>query len=421
MTGATAIDLENLPDAPSLEAEAGASAFRKAAIVTGIAGALLAFGWLIDDSPGKRQFYYSYLWGYVWALSVSLGALFWNIFHHVAAAGWSVGIRRTFENITRAIPVLAVLFIPVAIGHHTIFKWADATDMKNGKEVWLSSGFFLFRFVVYFGVWIAYSYSLRKWSLQSDATEDLEERKKLLRKMEFYAPSGLLLLALTSTFAAFDLMMSLNYHWFSTIFAVIFWADSIRGSLCSCVLFVLGLRSAGYLRNTVTSEHFHDMGKLMLAFTVFWAYVAFCQYFLYWYGNMPEETKWYWDRRADTWYQMSILLPICYFGVPFLVLLPRGNKRNPKTIGFVAAWVVFFQMFHLYWEIMPEGLKATVHDRPSAGVSVHWLDVASIVGFGGAMVCSVLYGYRHYPLIPIRDPRLAESIHHEVDEFGDPK
>jgi hypothetical protein len=118
---------------------------------------------------------------------------------------------------------------------------------------------------------------------------------------------------------------------------------------------------------------------------------------------------------------MSVLLPICYFAVPFLILLPRGNKRNPKVIGFVAAWILFFEMFHLYWEIMPEGLKATVHDRPSAGVSVHWMDIASIVMFGGVMIACVLQGFRNHALIPIRDVRLAESIHHEVDEFGDPK
>ncbi|MCE9534151.1 MAG: hypothetical protein K8T89_23990 [Planctomycetes bacterium] len=420
MSSATAIAIEHLPDAPRLDPNVGDTLFQKVGIVTAVAGAALLVGWVIDDTPGKRQFYYSYLWGYMWALSVALGALFWNLIHHVTAAGWSVGIRRIFENIHRALPVLAVLFIPIAIGIGTIYKWSHADDLKNGKQIWLSPAFFLIRIAIYFSVWILYSNLMRKWSLQCDATDDLEERKKIQRKMEFYAPSGVLLLALTATFAVFDLVMSLNYHWFSTIFGVIFWADSIRGSLVSCVLIVLALHSAGYLKHTITREHFHDMGKLMFGFTVFWTYVSFSQYFLYWYGNIPEETKFYWDRRAGSWYLMSILLPICFFGVPFLILLPRGNKRNPKVIGFVAAWVLAFQMFHLYWEIMPEGLKANVHDRPSAGFSPHWLDAASIVMFGGVMIGSVLYGFRNHSLIPIRDVRLGESIHHEVDEFGDP-
>jgi len=252
-----------------------------------------------------------------------------------------------------------------------------------------------------------------------DATEDLEERKKILRKLEWYAPSGIALLALTATFAAFDLIMSLNYHWFSTIFGVIFWADCIRGSLVSCLLIVIAMHSAGYLKHTITREHFHDIGKLMFGFTVFWTYVSFDQYFLYWYGNIPEETKFYWDRRHGSWYTLSILLPICYFAVPFLILLPRGNKRNPKIIGFTAAWVLFWQMTHLYWEIMPEGLKPGVHDHPTAGVSIHWMDLASIVMFGSVIVGSVVYGFRKDNLIPIRDIRLDESLHHEVDEFGD--
>ena len=336
------------------------------------------------------------MWGYTWALSLALGALFWNLIFHVTAAGWSVGIRRIFENIHRALPLLAVLFIPIAAGIGTIYKWSHADDLKNGKQVWLSPAFFLVRFAVYFAVWITYSHVMRKWSLQCDATEDIEERKAIQRKMEWYAPSGLLLLALSSTFAVFDLVMSLNYHWFSTIFGVIFWADCIRASLVSCVLIVVAVHAAGYLRHTVTREHFHDMGKLMFGFTVFWTYVSFAQYFLYWYGNIPEETKWYWDRREGSWYTMSILLPICYFGVPFLILLPRGNKRSPRIIGFVAAWVLFWQMAHLYWEIMPEGLKTTVHDKPSSGVAVHWLDVASIVLFGGIMIGCVVSGFRHH-------------------------
>ncbi len=365
---------EDLPDAPHFDPDKALGALAKVAFVSGAAAAVLLTGWLVDDTPGRRQFYYSYLWGYTWALSVALGALFWNLIHHVTAAGWSVGIRRVFENVHRALPVLAVLFVPIALGLDTLFKWSQADDLKHGKQVWLSHAFFLGRMIFYFAVWIAYSSALRRWSLLCDSSEDIKERKRLQRRMEWWAPSGLLLLALTSTFAAFDLIMSLNYHWFSTIFGVIFWADGVRSSLAFCVLIVLGLHGAGYLRSTITREHFHDMGKLLFGFTVFWAYVAFAQYFLYWYGNIPEETKWYWDRRAGSWYAFSMMLPIGCFAVPFFVLLPRGCKRNPTIIGFAAAWILLWEMAYLYWQIMPEGLKAHVHDRPAAGVSLHWMD-----------------------------------------------
>jgi hypothetical protein len=361
-----------------------------------------------------------------------LGALLWNLIHHVTAAGWSVGHRRIFENITRALPFLAILAIPILVGLDSIYKWTHAEDLKNGKGIWLSKPFFAIRLAIYFGIWMLYSRYFRNLSLKMDETESFEERKGMLKRLEWWAPSGVLLLGLTATFAAFDVIMSLNYTWFSTIFGVIYWADGIRASLSLCILIAIALRTKGYLQNTITPEHFHDMGKLMFGFTVFWAYVSFSQYFLYWYGNMPEETKFFLDRRytetiqdgekiliPSTWYTMSVLLAVCYFGVPFLALLRRDCKRNPKILGLVAAWVLFFQLFHQYWEIMPEGLKDHVHDHPRSGVNLHWMDLASVVFFAGIILQSVLYGLRNSHMIPIRDPRLSESLHHEVDEFGD--
>ena len=354
-------------------------------------------------------------------LSLSLGALFWILIHHLTAAGWSAAIRRIYENCTRMIPVLLALLFRSSSAWTPFINgiMRAKVNWNMGRASGSSAPFFIVRILIYFSIWIGYSHLLRKQSILMDRTSGFEDRKAILRKCEWWAPSGILLLGLTSTFAAFDLMMSLNYLWFSTIFGVIFWADSIRGSLCLCVLTVLALHYAGYLRNTVNREHFHDMGKLMFGFIVFWTYVAFAQYFLYWYGNMPEETIFYWDRRVGSWNTMSILLPICYFAVPFILLLPRGNKRNPRIIGFVAAWVMLFHAMHLYWEIMPEGLKTGVKDHPEKGVSIHWLDVASIFMFGSIMASCILYGFRNYPIIPVRDPRLQESIHHEVDEFGD--
>jgi hypothetical protein len=231
----------------------------------------------------------------------------------------------------------------------------------------------------------------------------------------------MVLLGLTSTFAAFDLMMTLNHHWFSTIYGVCFWAGSIRASLSVCVLTVLAFHVAGYLRNTVTREHFHDMGKLMFGFTVFWAYVNFAQYFLIWYGNIPEETQWYIHRRHEDWYLMTILLPICHFAIPFFFLLPRSNKRNPLAIGLAATWILFFHGYDLYFQIMPESLKASVGDLPKEGwvESLSWVTFASVLFFIGVIVSTTLFGLRQAPLIPIRDPRVWESVNWENDEYGD--
>lgn len=414
---------ESLPDQPRLAADRAENLLRNFCIVAGIAAVLMVIGLFLDDSPGKSRFLFSYLFGYVLCLDISLGALFWVLIHHVADAGWSTVIRRIFENMTRTLVVLAGLFLPIAISvlaeDGGLYKWADAEACASDplwqkKQAYLNPVFFIFRFAVFFAIWLAYSITLRKWSLQQDETGDV----RLSRSMQWLAPSGVLLLGLTATFTAFDLIMSLNYTWFSTIFGVYFWAGGIRGSMTTCILIVLALRSAGYLRNTVTSEHLHDMGKLMFGFTVFWTYIAFSQYFLIWYGNIPEETQWYARRREGDWFFMSIFLPICYFVIPFFLLLPRANKRNPLTIGIASAWILFFHMYDLYWQIQPE-LSDRVGGAVKGEIPLRMTDLASVVMFLSILGICTLWGLKQYPIIPIRDPRLQESIHFENDEFGD--
>jgi hypothetical protein len=220
--------------------------------------------------------------------------------------------------------------------------------------------------------------------------------------MQWWAPSGVALLGLTATFFAFDVLMSLQYSWFSTIYGVYFWTGGIRGSLATCVLVVLSLRSAGYLRNTITIEHLHDVAKIMFGFTVFWAYIAFSQYFLIWYGNVPEETQFYLLRWNGSWYGLSIMLPILYFVLPFFMLLPRAHKRSPKWLAFVSAWILVMHAYDLYWQILPVLHQDTIH--------FHWLDVAAPVFMFSVLLLSTIWGFMKYPLIPIRDARLGETI-----------
>src|SRR5262249_2960109 len=213
------------------------------------------------------------------------------------------------------------------------------------KGLYFSTPFLLARLALYFGVWVAYSVAMRNWSTR----QDYEGGAALTRKMQWWAPSGVALLGLTTTFFAFDVLMSLQYTWFSTIFGVYFWAGGIRGSLAAVVLVVLALRRGGYLRHTITMEHLHDVAKIMFGFTVFWAYIAFAQYFLIWYGNMPEETQFYLLRRNGAWYPMSILLPILYFVVPFFMLLPRAHKRNAYWLALISVWILAMHAYDLYW------------------------------------------------------------------------
>jgi hypothetical protein len=269
------------------------------------------------------------------------------------------------------------------------------------KATYFAGPFFVLRLVAYFGVWVAYSSAMRNWSAEQDRVGGAE----LTRKMHWWAPSGVVLLGLTTTFFAFDVLMSLQYTWFSTIFGVYFWTGGIRGSLSTAVLLVLFLRAAGYLRHTITMEHLHDAAKLMFAFTVFWAYIAFAQYFLIWYGNMPEETQFYLLRRNGAWYWASMLLPVLNFGVPFFLQLPRAAKRNSVMVGVAAAWILLTHAFDLYWQVLPVLHRDTIH--------FHWLDVAAPVFALSVVALSAVWGLRRVPLIPVRDARLNETIGYE--------
>jgi hypothetical protein len=413
---------DGLPDSVApLSRDAVASGVRILFAVLLATGLML----LIGAAIGPKQFFHSYLFGYVFALDIALGALFWVLIHHVSDAGWSVGLRRVFENVTRAIPVLAVLFVPVLIGTFTgnLHAWYDFAhgpepstethpeltppELDHLKHLWhvkhtyFATTFLLARLALYFGVWIAYSVAMRRWSVRQDAVGGAV----LTRKMQWWAPSGVALLGLSTTFFAFDVLMSLQYSWFSTIYGVYFWVGGIRGSLATCVLIVLALRTAGHLRNTITMEHLHDVAKLMFGFTVFWAYIGFAQYFLIWYGNMPEETQFYLLRRNGAWYEMSVLLPILYFVVPFFMLLPRAHKRSPRWLAVIAVWVLVMHAYDLYWQIMPVLHQDTVHP--------HWLDFASPVFMFGVLIAATGWGFLKLALIPVRDARLNEAVGYE--------
>lgn len=400
-----------LPDDVAPLGDRAAGAVRTLLVIFGVAGIALIAGALADD---RRQFFYSYLFGYVLALDISLGALFWVLIHHVSDAGWSAGLRRAFENLTRAIVPLALLFLPVLVGIYTgsLHDWygfitapepADPHQQHQWhvKHLYFSAPFFLLRIVLYFGVWIALSTAMRRWSER----QDREGGAELALRMRRWAPLGVVLLALTSTFFAFDLLMSLQFSWFSTIFGVYFWAGGIRGSLSAAVLLVLALHAAGFLRRTITREHLHDAAKLMFGFTIFWAYIAFAQYFLIWYGNMPEETQFYLLRRNGAWYWASMLLPVLNFGVPFFLQLPRAAKRNSVMLAVAAAWILLTHAFDLYWQVLPVLHRDTIH--------FHWLDVAAPVFTLSVVALSAVWGLRQVPLIPVRDARLNETIGYE--------
>jgi hypothetical protein len=335
--------------------------------------------------------------------SIGAGALGWLMLHHLTGAVWSVALRRLLENLTRPLVWISFFFIPVAMNLRLWYPWADWSRVSADPElarktVWLNPLFFDIRMAVYLASWALLALILGRTSDHQDRTGDPAADRLMQRTSSW----GTLVLGVTSSLAAFDWLMSLAPHWSSTIFGVYFWAGSLVSSLAALVVVTLAFRSAGWLRSTITVEHFHDLGKLLFGFVIFWAYIAFSQYFLIWYANFPEETAWYVTRRSGIWNTLSWALVLGHFVVPFLLLLFRTTKRNPYWLGFAAIWILFFHYIDLYWLVMPA--------LSPEGVLPHWLDASVLFALTFTCAAVVARACQKRPLVPIGDPHLAESI-----------
>ncbi len=370
------------------------------AAVLGVVGAaaLVVFG---HQSIGR--FLQSYLVSFTYFLSLSLGALFFVLLHHVTRAGWSVVVRRLAEGMAVLFPVLAVLAVPILLGMHDLYSWsrpgATAHDsVLAGKAGYLNPTFFVIRLAVYFAAWWLLGRYFFKRSVEQDRTGDPNMTVTLTRRS---AP-GMVLYAFAVNFCAFDLLMSLDPHWFSTIFGVYLFSSSVVGFLAVLPHVTHWLQHHKQLLHSVTIEHFHDMGKLLFAFIVFWAYIAFSQYMLMWYGNMPEETEWYLKRQTGGWTWVSLLLVFGHFLIPFLVLIFRGAKRNVHVLLIASAWVALMHWVDIYWLIVPE--------LSPSKVSLGLMDLFCMLAVGGVYAAAWVLKMRRHSLVPVNDPRLAESL-----------
>lgn len=370
------------------------------ALTLGIAGLVLCIiGYFVDPA----QMFHSYLTSFAFWTTLSLGALFFVMLHHLTNSTWSIVIRRMVETIMAVLPYMAILFIPILIGMNELYHWTDSEAVAGDhllqhKSPYLNTGFFIIRTIVYFVIWTALARMLYKTSISQDRGFQQGQIQKL-RKIS--AP-GMVLFALSVTYAAFDWLMSQDAHWYSTIFGVYVFAGGLVSALAFIAFMSLFLRRRGILSDSITTEHYHDLGKLIFAFMVFWAYVAFSQYFLIWYANIPEETIWFHYRYRGSWKFVSLLLVFGYFVIPFIILISRGAKRNLTLMKIMAGWLLFMHWVDLYWIIMPN------HKSLNAWIS--WMDVTAMAGIGGIYLWLFWRRFIKHPLVPVNDPRLEASI-----------
>ncbi len=362
----------------------------------------------------KDRAMFSYLWAFEVALSIALGALGWVMIDHVARTGWSTVIRRISETIAVTLPLFAILFIPIAtLGFHSLYPWSHETDEILARKRWfLNDGFFYGRALAYLIIWSGLSWFFYKNSTKQDSMTDPASRDAVTRSMWKMAGPGLILWAFSLSFQAIDWLMSLQPHWYSTIFGVYFFAGAILSFFAFTVLVSIGLQNAGVLKEAITAEHFHDMGKLVFGYTVFWAYIAFSQFMLIWYANLPEETIFYISRLSGGWQWVSYGLPVAHFVVPFLFLLSRQIKRNRTLLGAAAVWVLVMQCVDLYWLVLPN-FGAHGEGTHEAHFAPNWSDATALIGVVGAFLAVFGYFLKRNKVIAINDPRLEESLVHE--------
>ncbi len=376
--------------------------FGSLALIAGALGiALSAYGWFLHE----KQFYFSWLVSFFFWLSIGLGGLFFVMLHHIVAARWSVVLRRLSEDAMMTIPFMAILFLPVLAGMQDLFHWTHEEEViidyaLRVKEPYLNVGFFVVRAVIYFGIWGVLAWLLWRVSRQQDARHNPPQ----IERMRRISAIGLILFAFTITFASFDWFMSLDPHWYSTIFGVYVFAGLMLAIVSFLTLLTIRLRAGGVLQGVVTSEHDHDLGKLLFAFVIFWGYMAFSQYFLIWYANIPEETVWMLHRWQGSWKTVSLILIFGHFVVPFFVLFPQETKRNRVVLAIMSVWILLVHWIDIYWLAMP-----TL--RPH-GAHITWIDMTSFIGIGGVFVWLVWRRLSANPLVPISDPKLEGSIDH---------
>jgi hypothetical protein len=373
------------------------------ATVVGAAGlAVTGLGAAVFDA---RRALYAYLVAFAYWLGIALGALILLGALHASNARWSVVLRRFVEHVPAALPLLLVLFVPIVLGSRHLFPWTsdalegELRELVAHKRPWLNLPFFVARGIFYFVTWVVVAELLRRWSLRQDGTGGVT----LTRWQRRLGAGSLPLLALTLSFAAFDWLMSIDPRFYSTIFGVYWFAGSFLAIFA--VIIIAGVLT----RNDPTQfgahmnvEHFHSLGKFLLAFTAFWAYIAFSQFLLIWIANVPEEVPWFILRIDGGWGVVGAILAAFQFLVPFFLLLSRDLKRSPRALAWVAAWVLLMHWVDLYWLVMP-------HLDPAGPRPSLW-DLSAFVGVGGLTVAFAVARMRGTLAIPARDPYIEDSL-----------
>ena len=372
-----------------------------------IVGVIFLLVFLAGAFVNIEQFYRAYLIGFVFWVGITLGCLGLLMLQFLTSGAWGTVIRRVLEAGTRTLPLMIVLFVPLAVfGLSHIFHWVHPELIKEeavrkiveAKHAYLNPSFFWIRAGVYFLFWGALTYFLNKWSRENDRTAD----KKFLSWLTKLSGPGIVFFVFTVSFASFDWVMSLDPEWFSTIFGLLFVVNWVLSAFAFVITAMVLLSTRKPMLGVVAPAHFHDLGKLLLAFVMLWAYFSFSQYLIIWSGNIPEETKWYLHRLRGGWGYVGLAIVLLHFALPFVLLLSRDLKRNARALMWVAIMVFIMRFIDLLWLIVPEFHRGQLQ--------FGWMDFVAPIGIGGIWLWYFTWELKKRPLFPFNDPGLEEAI-----------
>ncbi len=369
----------------------------------GAVGLLLSIAGYFASEELHKQFFFSYLVSFTFFTGISLASVFMVMFHHITKSKWGVVVRRIPETFGANIWIWAIMIIPILLGMHSLYHWSHeeavaADKILKAKSAFLNPTFFTIRQVIYFAIWGFVGHKLYKASVELEKTGDWGITV-LMRKLSAFP---IVLFGFSIAFAGFDWLMSLDPHWFSTMFGVYFFAISFQSFWAIMILMVFFLHRNGYLKNTIGQVHIYDLGAWLFAFTIFYAYIAFSQFLLIYYANLPEETLWFYHRLEGSWKYIAFGLLLFRFLLPFLTLLNREQKHRKGVLMFVSSTVVIMHFLEIYWIAMP---TLSAH-----GIHFSWMDITTFLGLGGIFFGLFFWRFKQNSMIPENDPKLEECL-----------
>ncbi len=379
---------------------------RRALMVGALGVGATAIGFFAGG--GGVAFYRAYLVGWLWTVAIALGLFALNMIQHISGGDWGVVMRRVMEASGRTLPFFIVAGLPLAFGLEHLYSWVSPEVGPDGayvdallehKRAYLNTSAFLTRALIYFAGWTLIAYTLSYWSNRHDETGN--ESYKV--NMQRLSAGGMVFYVLSTTLAAVDWIMSLDPHWFSSLFGFAFVAGQALSACAFIVPMMLFLSTRQPMDKVVTSKHFHDYGKLTLAGIMVWAYFMISQYLIIWSGNLPEEITWYIDRSSNGWQTLSVMLIVCHFALPFLILLSADLKKRGKMLVLVSVWILVMRWLDFYWQAAPSLTEEA---------AFHWLNLTVPVGLGGFWLALLISQFKTRNLVPVRDSDLEEVLAH---------